>query len=449
MLWPLSSKLDPEEKTPDSWELFYYDSILLHTGWSSEIAERRKNKKSKTSESNRRNDDSEVTGDSYKSDTDGDRSVPQNRVTNWITIKNDNDELRERFRVFSDGINVVFGGEAVDEEEPTIICSRIDVGKFKQLFEIPMDPYYVGIYMVKGEEGAVYRFFFDGDQKLGGEQRAPWYVEFNRGIISNEKEIGFSFSELYYPVTWSYWKLRILIFGITVGLLAIFALLPIRLTRALREGSYVAVNLIAKPATLWQRCVAKGIDTLLFLIPFVMLGYFIWNDLFSDDYTISKNIELIMLDLNAFGWYADLEQFRVIIFLCAVVVCPIFLALILSLSEAFSGKTPGKWLLGIEVRDVNLGRTSFRPVLLRRLLMAVDGYAIYFLFAPVMFITLRNSMFYSTFAGAFVVGMVLIAVSEKQQRVGDMVAKTVVIQSGSIVSNSIVSTDVETVAEPD
>lgn len=72
--------------------------------------------------------------------------------------------------------------------------------------------------------------------------------------------------------------------------------------------------------------------------------------------------------------------------------------------EARWGRTPGKWVLGIRVVTLELQPCRFGRALLRNALLMVDG------------------MFY------FVAGLLSIALSEHWQRIGDLAARTVVIE---------------------
>lgn len=80
---------------------------------------------------------------------------------------------------------------------------------------------------------------------------------------------------------------------------------------------------------------------------------------------------------------------------------------VLSALEGRWGCTPGKWLVGIRVLGTDLQPCGFGRALVRNLLMAVDG------------------IFH------YLVGVVVIALSEHWQRLGDQVAKTVVLRASS------------------
>lgn len=137
----------------------------------------------------------------------------------------------------------------------------------------------------------------------------------------------------------------------------------------------------AQHASLLRRGAAKGLDTLLFLVPLAALIPMIIRA--PNDETLPAYLGLGML-----AWIAPL-------------------LLIFSFLEGTWGVTPGKWLLGLRVLGDDLRPCGFSRALLRNVLGAADGALVY------------------------LVGMVVIALSARQQRLGDLAARTVVIRSGT------------------
>jgi len=85
-----------------------------------------------------------------------------------------------------------------------------------------------------------------------------------------------------------------------------------------------------------------------------------------------------------------------------------FLAgLVFTISEGRWGITPGKWLTKIKVLGTDLRPCGFGRALVRNLLKCIDGFF------------------------NFVVGIMVVALSENWQRVGDMAARTVVVDAKS------------------
>ena len=82
--------------------------------------------------------------------------------------------------------------------------------------------------------------------------------------------------------------------------------------------------------------------------------------------------------------------------------------LVTSYMEGRWGVTPGKWLLGIRVIDINSGNVcGFWRALLRRVLRTIDG------------------------ALGFLVGIFVVAFTPNWQRLGDLAAKTIVVRSST------------------
>jgi uncharacterized RDD family membrane protein YckC len=74
--------------------------------------------------------------------------------------------------------------------------------------------------------------------------------------------------------------------------------------------------------------------------------------------------------------------------------------------EGLIATTPGKLLMGLKVVKLNGERYDWRAVLLRNIIRIIDG-------APILYI----------------VGLISIAVTEKNQRLGDLAAGTVVVRA--------------------
>ncbi len=141
-------------------------------------------------------------------------------------------------------------------------------------------------------------------------------------------------------------------------------------------------------ASLWQRALAQLVDVLAlapgFLIPMASM----WH-MFSDPERIFESgpsfpLLFIGLFIGAFLW-----------------VLLVFVAF--SYLEGRYGKTPGKWLLGIRVLGTDLQPCGFGRAFLRNLLTFVDGFL------------------------NFLVGALLVALTENWQRLGDLAARTIVV----------------------
>jgi uncharacterized RDD family membrane protein YckC len=184
--------------------------------------------------------------------------------------------------------------------------------------------------------------------------------------------------------------------GGEMGKVVAWALLPqgISVVLAVLYGSVVALLMrsrrtrempeaAVRHASLGRRGVARGIDTLLMALPpMAVLGWFALS---------SGTGELQSL----LGTGAQV----------GFVAWALLLTLVFSALEGHTGKTPGKVLLGIRVVGTDLQPCGFGRSLARNLLLAVDGFLLY------------------------QVGVMMIALSARQQRFGDVVGKTLVIDA--------------------
>ena len=146
-------------------------------------------------------------------------------------------------------------------------------------------------------------------------------------------------------------------------------------------------------ASLWQRALAQLVDVIPLLAGFVVPGFWWWR-MFSDPERFLENgpfeggawfpLLFFGLSIAAFGW--------------ALLVLVVY-----SYLEGRFGKTPGKWLLRIRVLGTDLRPCGFRRAFLRNLLTFVDGFF------------------------SFLVGALLVALTESWQRLGDLAARTIVV----------------------
>ena len=141
-------------------------------------------------------------------------------------------------------------------------------------------------------------------------------------------------------------------------------------------------------ASLWQRALAQLVDLVPFVVGFALPMIWMWR-MFSDPESLFENgptfpFKMFGLFIGAFLW-------MLIIFLAY------------SYLEGRFGKTPGKWLVGIRVLGTDLQPCGFGRAFLRNLLTFVDGFF------------------------SFLVGALLVALTENWQRLGDMAARTIVV----------------------
>jgi uncharacterized RDD family membrane protein YckC len=96
------------------------------------------------------------------------------------------------------------------------------------------------------------------------------------------------------------------------------------------------------------------------------------------------------------------------VFACGGFFWAIATLFVFAFLEGRYGATPGKWMLGIRVLGTYLRPCGFGRGLVRNLLKVVDGFF------------------------NFMVGVLLVALTENWQRVGDLAARTVVVMRSSV-----------------
>lgn len=184
-----------------------------------------------------------------------------------------------------------------------------------------------------------------------------------------------------------------------MGLMLIPQLLPMVLSLLLallltgqmrrhRVQDYVVDGTRRAFASLWQRALAQLVDLVPLGAGFVLPTVWMWR-LFSDPESLVEEGPMVPL------WFFGL-------FIAAALIGLLVLVAFSYLEGRF-GKTPGKWLLGIRVLGTDLQPCGFGRALLRNLLTFVDGFF------------------------NFLVGALLVALTEKWQRLGDLAARTIVV----------------------
>ena len=177
------------------------------------------------------------------------------------------------------------------------------------------------------------------------------------------------------------------------GLLLPFALALILSTLMARHRitSYQTESGSALQASLWRRALAQAIDAAILAGPLV-LGYFLAMRALFDR-------------LNLFDAPSGLAALTGVGLILVGFLWALLCFLLFTFTEGRWGRTPGKWLLGIRVTGLDLEPCGFVRALVRNLLKFVDGFF------------------------NFLVGILVVTLSENWQRLGDMAARTVVIRS--------------------
>ena len=168
----------------------------------------------------------------------------------------------------------------------------------------------------------------------------------------------------------------------------VFALILSGLMRRHRVCQYESAGVRMPFASVGRRAIAQAIDVALLAAPGVAGWLVVMATVFDFERLADNGLHSM---LGAFG------------LVCGAMVWALAGFLIFAAMEGRSGRTPGKWIVGIQVLGADLAPCGFGRALVRNLLKLVDGFF------------------------NFLVGVMLVALTENWQRVGDMAARTVVV----------------------
>jgi len=191
---------------------------------------------------------------------------------------------------------------------------------------------------------------------------------------------GFPFPRSMFLITLAPWLLNLL-------LPLVLALIQTQLMRKHRIHRFESERASAPFASLWRRALAQAVDRLILAAPLAVMGYVFLRPLFDLEDSVPLPSDIFKLFgwmLGGFGWIVAGMG-------------------IYSVTEGVWGASPGKWLVGIRVLGTDLKPCGIGRALLRNLLKFVDGFF------------------------NFMVGILVIALSEHWQRIGDMASRTIVI----------------------
>jgi uncharacterized RDD family membrane protein YckC len=158
-----------------------------------------------------------------------------------------------------------------------------------------------------------------------------------------------------------------------------------------RTSGFGTAHGVVLLAPIWRRALSEVVDTLILGAPLLAGNIAIFWRVLKAGRTLSRPTTGMGLTLIFLGM--------------AWVVVGL---LVFSFTEGRWGTTPGKWIFGIRVIGSDLRPCGFLRGLVRNLLRVVDGFF------------------------NFMVGLLVTALSENWQRVGDMAARTIVIQARGI-----------------
>lgn len=177
-------------------------------------------------------------------------------------------------------------------------------------------------------------------------------------------------------------------YGCMLVLPLILAIILSAMMRKHRVCEYEAQSFSVPFASLTQRAVSQIIDAVILAGP-ALVGFFLMMPVFFDFEKMFSQDPFRMM--AGFGL-----MFGELIWVVIGII-------IFSFLEGKWGGTPGKWALGIRVLGTDLNPCGFGRALVRNLLKFVDGFF------------------------NFMVGVMLVALTEEWQRVGDLAARTIVI----------------------
>lgn len=217
-------------------------------------------------------------------------------------------------------------------------------------------------------------------------------------LVAGELQLAYAMgNNLMFPMFGeNFWQTYLLMTGISMTLPLIFLITTHYLMLQHRQPRYAFGQGQARLASLGRRAIARTLDSLLFSLPYIPL--WIW---IIQSFDLEKLIQQFTADF--FGSIKTL----LLIFAAALAYALIYMVA-MGIMQGVWGITPGKWVCHIRVI-----RTNFQPVgvlrgIARELLMFVD--------------TQFN----------YLVGVLMIAFLVKCQRLGDLVADSIVVETASL-----------------
>jgi uncharacterized RDD family membrane protein YckC len=179
----------------------------------------------------------------------------------------------------------------------------------------------------------------------------------------------------------------------------LYAILASWLMAVYRTTGYEYGNSSVELASIIRRTLAKIVDWLLVILPVLILQWVLYGTLDQE-----KIFKAFSQDLDLIGLFRKLA-FGLLGFLIYGVVWLTGLAI----TEGFWGISPGKWLCGIRVVRTTLRRCGFFRAVLRELILFVDCFM----------------------CVGWVASTCCVAFTDCRQRIGDLLADTIVIRRPS------------------
>ena len=242
-----------------------------------------------------------------------------------------------------------------------------------------------GIFKIPGTEGfLIFMQSFPGSVRL---------VYANRNGVEQEIKFGRGF-----PFSFGFMPMMFIPHGSMFIMPIILAVILSALMRKHRICEHKGGQTVMPMASLTRRAFAQLFDIMVVFSPLIMMSLVFFFPNF---------------DMEDMFYSGDPPFFMFFGFLLGGAAWTITCLLVFSFMEGKWGGTPGKWIMGIRVLGTDLQPCGFGRAIVRNLLKFVDGFF------------------------NFMVGIMVVALSENWQRVGDMAARTVVIQTRGTATNPL------------
>lgn len=211
------------------------------------------------------------------------------------------------------------------------------------------------------------------------------------GTLSVMKVVGNEIKEKYkfgsgFPFPGFFIKMMVLQYAGFLVIPLVLAIIFSAMMRKHRVAEYTFEQKSVAQASLIRRAIAQIVDFAVAAAPAALGFSFIMRNIFDFEEMDPTNV------FGFFGLFA------------AGTVWGLFCFVVFAILEGKYGKTPGKWLVGIRVVGTDLLLCGFGRAFVRNLLKIVDGFL------------------------NFMVGILIVSLSENWQRVGDMAARTIVVR---------------------
>lgn len=196
--------------------------------------------------------------------------------------------------------------------------------------------------------------------------------------------------------SFSFWRGQLLLIALTSGLALALGVIAHRLTERYRDRRYSFGQHTVRLASIGRRGCARAIDVILFGVPmWALMGYILaTQDLVAMMEEVLDQPQRLILTIGS-----------LVLGMMCYGIGAIF---VFGFLEGVWGTSPGKWCCGLRVIRTNFTKVGLLRGMMRQVLLMIDGQ---FNYAP---------------------AMLMAAFLPKSQRLGDMVADSIVIEERSL-----------------